>query len=258
MIAFTVPGSIDIRDQLPRASWTIGWRTLTTSITVHYNGPAVAPNKQSGAGLIAQLRADCAWQMQAGWGNTVNGADGLMYHLVIAADGQVYQTRDMSALLWHCGHADGNTNGLAIQLPLGDDQDATPAQVQALFRTLDALRGAYPVPAQRVLGHLEWKHATLCPGPKIQPRVEAYRAGLAPVVQPTVVPANVTKYQVISTDNLNVRQGPGVEFPIAGTLKPGSVMYVDVLKSNGWAHMARVANEQADLGFCALQYLKAV
>ena len=248
--------AVDIRDRLPRASWEIGRRPATTSITVHYNGPAVSPSKQTGEGLISQLIIDANWQMQPGWGGSTNGADGLMYHLVVAADGTIYQTRDLDSMLWHCGHQDGNTNGLALHLPLGDNQDATDVQWKAVLFALDTLRAAYNISFDRVVGHLEWKHATQCPGPNLMPRVQTYRSWAASNVQPTPIPANIGKFLVISPDALNVRQGPGMEFPIAGTLKPGSLVYVDLIKSNGWAHMARIPNEQADLGFVASGYLQ--
>src|SRR5438105_4643558 len=118
-------GVIDIRDKLPRASWTIGTRAATTSLTWHYSGPPVPPMRQYGDGLIDQLIADARWQMRPGWGGTVGGADGLMYHLVIASDGAAYQARDLDALLWHCAHADGNAHGLALHFPLGTNQAPT-------------------------------------------------------------------------------------------------------------------------------------
>ena len=48
-------GLIDIRDRLPRRAWIIGEREATTSLTWHWNGPAVHPERQHGAGLIEQL-----------------------------------------------------------------------------------------------------------------------------------------------------------------------------------------------------------
>jgi N-acetylmuramoyl-L-alanine amidase len=136
-------GVIDIRDKLPRANWSIGTRTATTSLTWHYNGPAVDPSCWSGARLMAQLIADAHWQMHPGWGGTVDGADGLMYHLIVAGDGAAYQARDLDALLWHCAHADGNAHGLALHFPLGTNQAPTAAQLATAFRVSDALRAQF-------------------------------------------------------------------------------------------------------------------
>jgi N-acetylmuramoyl-L-alanine amidase-like protein/SH3 domain-containing protein len=238
---------IDLRDRLPRAKWSIGTRRVTTSLTWHWNGPSVAPAHQYGNGLIDQLIADSNWQMRAGWGGTVNGADGLMYHLVFAADGQIYLTRDIDALLWHCAHAEGNSRGLALHFPLGIGQLPTVAQLSSAFRVSDLLRARYQITLNRMLGHLEWKHATACPGPALMAHLVAYRTGLTPIVSPTPVPAGLRRFQIAGV-TANVRQGPATTFPIAGTLKPGTIVYVDVEKA-GWIHMARIANEQADLGF---------
>lgn len=261
---FVYPGMVDIRALLPRAPWSIGRRPASTSITVHYSGPPVPDSMQRGGGLLAQLRVDATWQMQSGWGGTKAGSDGLQYHFVVDADGRTYQARDVDALLWHCGHQDGNTNGLSVHLPLGGEQDATPAQWEAGLALIGALRVRYGVSLRRVLGHQEWKHATLCPG-RLQPRVAAYRANLEPdPIKPTPAPG-LRRFQVRPELELpaRVRQSPhqhwpdGSEVGVAGRLKPGTIIYVDVVKADGesiggdsrWVHMARVPNEQADLGF---------
>lgn len=261
---FPYPGLVDWRAELPRASWRVGIRPATTSITIHYNGPAVAPFRQHGNELLIQLQGDARYQMRPGWGGTVNGAPGLMYHFVVGSDGQVYQTRDLDEILWHCAHADGNTNGLSVHFPLGGTQDATPEQWAAGIGLIDALRARYSIPLRRVYGHIEWKHATLCPG-RLQPRVEAYRAHLAPFTPHATSAPGLRRFIIKRslTAPARVRQAPATHWPdgsdvgVAGRLKPGTIMYVDVVKTDGealdgerrWVHMARVPNEQADLGF---------
>lgn len=248
---------IDLRDTLPRRDWTIGVRAETTSETWHYNGPAVPESRRAGAGLIAQLIADAEYQMRPGWGATKNGAPHLMYHFVFGGDGAIYLTSDIYEILWHCAHQDGNSNGLALHFPIGDNQAPTSAQLTSAIQVTDALRVRCSIPRARVLGHLEWKHATLCPGPVLMPMLRQYRGGQLPSVQPTPVPPGLRQFLLTCDAKANVRQGPGTSFPIAGTLKSGTTVYVDVTKLNGepvdgnrtWVHMARVANEQADLGF---------
>ena len=78
----------------------------------------------------------------------------------------------------------------------------------------------------------------------------AYRAPAQPFVPPTPTMAGLRRFRITCDGVANVRQGPGVGFPVAGTLKSGAIVFVDVLKDQ-WVHMARVANEQADLGFIA-------
>jgi hypothetical protein len=258
-------GAIDIRPQLPRQGWIIGIRDATTSLTWHWNGPAVAPERQHGAGLIWQLIADSAWQMQPGWGGTRNGAPHLMYTIVVDVLGTVYVTAGLDELLWHCAHADGNGRGLALHYPLGEGQQPTPIQLAAGIHVTEVLRDRYKIPRDRVVGHLEWKHATACPGPSLMAHVRAYRAGQLPFVAPTPTPPGLRKFEILPTLTLpaRVRQAPatrwpdGREVPIAGRLKPGTPIYVDVVKTDGelvngsrrWVHMARVEHEQADLGF---------
>lgn len=256
MTVLSLLGATDIRDQLPRADWRIGTRNATTSLTWHYNGPAVAPDHQAGAGLIAQLKGDAEWQMRKGWGGTVNGAPHLMYHLVIGRDGAMYQTADLYEQLWHCAHQDGNSRGLALHFPLGEGQAPSTAQMAAGFRASDLLRAQFNIPLNRVLGHLEWKHATACPGSILMRYLESYRTGVRPTVAPTPIPAELRRFEVTSTANANVRQGPGTSFPVAGRMKPGTILFVDAVKvgeavdgNHLWVHMARVPNEQADLGF---------
>jgi hypothetical protein len=253
---------IDIRARLPRAGWIIGNRLRTDSITLHWNGPAVPPARQRGAGVIQQLKADAEWQMRPGWGKTKHGAPHLMYHLCIDADGLIYQTADLNEQLWHCAHADGNANGLAFHFLVGEGQDVTPQQWLSGLHLIAASHDAYKVAKARVYGHLEWNNATACPGPKIMRRLLDYRAGAFDAPQPTVIPG-LRRFRIVNCTKANVRQAPGVTWPdgravpIAGTLKAGDIVFVDVVKDNGqavgkerrWVHMARVPNEQADLGF---------
>ena len=257
-------GVVDIRAKLPRAKWDIGVRQATTSLTWHYNGPSVPADRQFGDGLLAQLIGDARYQMRPGWGGTVNGADGLMYHLVVAADGTVYQTRDLEALLWHCAHADGNAKGLALHFPLGTGQAPTPAQLGSATRITTALCARYGIPLNRVLGHLEWRHMTACPGYILQGHIQSFRAGARPYIVPTVVPAGIRRWRIRADlgDVARVRQKParfeanGLEVPIAARLKPDTLVYVDAIKQgetiegkSDWVHMAKIVHEQADLVF---------
>ena len=257
---------IDLRDRLPHADWRIGTRPATTSLTIHYNGPAVPEYRRWGDGLIEQLINDANWQMRAGWGGTINGAPHLMYHIVVGADGQAYLTADITEMLWHCAHADGNTNGLSLHFALGQGQEPTAAQLRTGLWLTDVLVARAGLPRSRVLGHLEWKHATACPGPILMRELLAWRM-VAPTIVPTILPPHVRRFQINPDLGVpaRVRQAPrtrwddGNEVVVAGRMKPGTILFVDVVKDDGepigptanknWIHMARVPNEQADLGF---------
>lgn len=251
--------------QLPRRDCIIGTRSATDSITLHWNGPAVAPERQHGAGLLDQLTIDARWQMRPGWGGTVNGAPHLMYHFTVDAIGAIWQTANLDEILWHCAHTVGNSRGLAIHFPMGSGQDLTLVQWASGVQLVDALRRDYGTSRARVFGHLEWKHATACPGPRIMQRLYAYRLGADVVLPaPTVIPG-IRRFQVVCSDRANVRQGPGTAFATAGQLKSGAIIFSDGVKKGeaisgniGWAHMARVPNEQADLGFISMTLLEEV
>lgn len=268
-------GAIDISHLLPHDNWIIGERESTTSLTWHYNGPEVPSDRQHGEGLIDQLRADAEWQMRPGWGGTKDGAPHLMYHIAIDALGTIYvTTANIQEILWHCAHQEGNGRGIALHYPLGGKQEPTTAQLAAGIRVSDAIRARYKLDMRRVFGHLEWKHATACPGTSLMRHLAAYRDGRTPVIVPTPVPAGMRLFK-IKPDlgaNAQVRQAPrkhwpdGREVPVAGRLKPGTIIFVDVVKSDGeaiagdtrWVHMARVPHEQADLGFLSMTLLQEV
>ncbi len=261
---------VDLRSVLPHAGWIIGQRPKTTSLTWHWNGPKVAEERRAGQGLIDQLVADAAWQMRPGWGGTVNGAPHLMYHIVIDAAGTIYLACDLDEILWHCAHSDGNTNGLSIHYAIGEGQQPTPAQMTAGIQVTLMLASVYNIPNWRLLGHQEWKHATLCPGPDLMRQLVAFRSGAGAAVTPTIPPSGIRLFQInpALTAPARVRQAPrthwqdGREVIVAGKMKPGTVLYVDAdpiegFKRRGevvsgnpyWVHMARIPNEQADLGF---------
>ncbi len=249
---------VDIRHLLPAHDWKIGFRTQTTSLTWHWNGGPVPDAHRSGDGLIQQLINDSYWQMRPGWGGTINGAPHLMYHLCVGADGQAYQTSEITEQLWHAAHQDANSNGLSLHFVLGQGQEPTPAQLTTGLLLSDALRDIYRIPRQRILGHLEWKHATACPGPALMRELLAYRKQQAPLFAPVPPLKNIRRFR-LSLDlpfAARVRQGPGLSFPVATRLKPGTIVFVDITKRGEpvqgnptWLHMARIENEQADAGF---------
>lgn len=174
--------NIDVRPDLPlNPRWngaTIGTRGQTRFITLHYNGPEVPAERQSGPGLIQQLRIDLDWQTRAGWAGVPSGADGLQYHFVVGADGTVYQTRNENAQLWHCANGTGNAQSLSLHFPIGGQQEPTEAMWQAGVALVEHLRQKYSIPRGAVLGHLEWS-STSCPG-RLMPRIVGYRAKPVP------------------------------------------------------------------------------
>ncbi len=172
-----IAGLIDIRDQLTRNADGGPNETCPLAekrgVIVHYNGPTVHLDD------LAQLQADAAYHCAKDWGGGQRG-DGLMYHVAIGKHGEKWLCRDLDAVLWHCGAWPENRIALAVQVPIGDDQRATPAQLRALAEVCDDWLRASHGTRDDVKGHQEVS-ATSCPGTLMDDFVRPYRNGnLAP------------------------------------------------------------------------------
>jgi hypothetical protein len=252
---------------LKRGSWTIGRRERTTAQTLHWNGPAIAPSRLRGAGVMDQLRADVKWQTEPGWAGTARGADGLQYHTAVDADGVIYRCRDEDAKLWHCGHATGNAESLSLHLLLGRGQAPTEKQWRSTVWVMEDWRRRYNLPIARSFGHMEWTSSE-CPGLDVMRLLREYRGAPAKPPPAPSVPVGMRRFVVAlpQESRSTVRQGPSRAYAIAGHLRPGHVIYVDAVLPdergeviNGqraWAHMALVPDQQTDLGFVHLSALR--
>jgi len=232
----------DWRSKIPRKDWSIGIRSKTDAITIHYNGPEVATSNQSGSGLLNQMIADAQWQMRPGGLGSADGGDGIQYHYVIANDGLIYQLRDATAKLWHCGDSDGNAHSLSLHLPLGGSQNTTAVQWSATLNLIKALMTDWNVKNARVLGHLEWpQSSTICPGPIILPKLKAWRNDQESQGGVTHIIKDVAA--------ANIREGPGTTFPVAlggkAVMFPGDTLVYDAIikgqtigGDNRWLHLS--------------------
>jgi hypothetical protein len=214
----------DLRDKLPRAGWSIGHRHGSpTGATLHYNGPPVSLFGNP-AGELAQLAADARYHMRP----DVLGADGIQYTYAILSNGERCQLRDETAILWHSANAVGNNQHLAIHLPLGGAQRPTDAQWQAATLLFDELIGRYHWSGRSViLGHREWpssdgKPQKSCPGPIVFRQLQLWRGALPP--------QTITRYRVrFPFPIVNVRQGPGVQYKVAGVMHAGDLVAADAV-----------------------------
>ncbi|SRR5258706_3530015 len=190
---------LDYRDKLKRTSWSIGTRSRTRYLTLHYNGPAVGAfgNPQ---GEIKQLQFDATWHI----GSYLN-ADGIQYHGATLSDGTNLQLRDWQAKLWHCGNYVGNNESIAWTVVFGGMQRATEAQLDSLFNVvLPAFQREYGIFVVNVKGHREWKK-TLCPGTLYSSLLE-WRDNHQ-------VDSHLMWFETLV--NVNVREAPDVRSPIA-------------------------------------------
>lgn len=143
-------------------------------VIVHYNGPAVTrPGRE-------QLTIDASYHCHKDWSADGSGAygDGIMYHYAVDENGMIYQLRDADAVLWHCGYwgTPGNQDGTAVQVTIGEGQNATPAQLASLTQLVDWLRARDGFGPEMAKGHQE-VNPTACPGSLMQDFVYPYRAG---------------------------------------------------------------------------------
>jgi hypothetical protein len=175
---------IDIRQQLPRRPFAdhalagpFETRPMTEKrgLVVHYSGPPVTRRDDT----LAVLRSEAEYHVGKNWaraGEPPVLGDGLMYHVAIGADGAVYQCRDLECVLWHCGAWPQNALALAVHVPIGGEQRATPAQLASLARVCDEWRAATGTPLREIWGHQELS-PTSCPGTLMTDFIYPYRAG---------------------------------------------------------------------------------
>lgn len=211
----------DIRAELPTSSpRRPGRRKLPVqSVTLHYNGPPVSAFGNPAAEQRHIVKVDAPNHQQR------LAADSLQYHYCVLSDGAILLTRDPNLTAWHCGVTEGNETSLAVHLPLGGLQDATLVQWAATCRLFEALIAEHKLAGRQVVrGHREWKD-TLCPGPNLTRRLEAWRADGRPAGGLYRIRADVAA--------ANVREGPGTAFPVAlggrAQMWPGDVLDADAV-----------------------------
>lgn len=211
----------DARAKLPtiRARRPAPRAVPVASVTLHYNGPPVPGFGSPAREWRHVVQVDVPNHQQR------LSADSLQYHFVVLSDGAIHQTRDLELPAWHCGDAEGNRSSIAVHLPLGGTQDATPAQWAATERLFFALIAEYRLAGRTaVKGHDEWK-PTLCPGPQLRRRLQSWRTA-----QPSAGGLYRIRGDVAAA---NVREGPGRAFPIAlggrAVMWPGDMLDADAL-----------------------------
>lgn len=148
----------DIRDELPRTDWEIGRFEPKNSRTYHWNGPALPTD----VGALDLIFGDAYYHVSKDWSPEpgIQGGDGIMYHKLIAPNGDLYIARDPDAVLWACGSALGNAQSEHVQVMCGVGQSPTAAQ----FVTMRRLEREEPL--GETYPHRIWSN-TSCPGPEI-------------------------------------------------------------------------------------------
>lgn len=242
----TMPlAALEIRDLRPRLDVKPGRRSRrrregrVTGATLHYNGPPVPGFGTPSRELRQLTHVDVPWQQRS------LNADSLMYHFAVLSNGEIWQTRDLDLIAWHCRDSEGNEHHLAVHLPLGGMQRPTAAQWDATVSLFDAIMDEYGLEARGVIkGHLEWT-STECPGPILMHRLRQWRAG-GPGGTAERDSAGMFRIRR-DISAARVRTAPTRESPVAldgrARMYPGDVLDADhvvegeaIGSENRWAH----------------------
>lgn len=170
-------------------------------------------------------------------------------HIYCAPDG-IWLATPLSLIGIHAGRGNGSVAqgwySIGIEM-VGDFDRAVPSGAvwERTRAVLGGLQARVGRPLASVLSfHRDWTNAKSCPGHMVT----------RPWVLEQFVDACVRKVRVTSGE-LNIRQGPGANYPIVARLRYGDVVEVDSEKSEGhgvWWHMR---NEQ---GFIHSAYTEEV
>lgn len=159
----------DIRNSLPRNGTQDSPHTVgqIQKIIVHHDAEWRSADYDSVQRYISQARY-----------HINSGEDGLQYHYKIDNVGEVFQCRDLTDTLWHCGNYPINRTSIAICVD-GNFQNQMPTREQfiALKNLLDELctkHPEFPADEGQVFGHQEVA-ATACPGNNLIGFIKGYR-----------------------------------------------------------------------------------
>jgi hypothetical protein len=141
------------------------------NITIHHDAltPFYATDAASTQARIELIRSS---HRQKNWAD-------IGYHFAIDRSGRVYEAR---SIRFQGAHVKDHNEGNIGILCLGNFEVQWPSeqQLNALAVHARTLRRKYNVPANAVVTHREWRGAqTLCPGGRLQTKVEVLRANKA-------------------------------------------------------------------------------
>jgi len=155
----------------PEAAYRSRRHQAITGLTVHHQGETW----QAGADVAAYLRRLQQWsRRERAWVD-------VPYHYIVAPDGAVYAGRDPQ---WAGdSNTDYNTLGQLQVMLLGnfEEQQPSPAQLQATARLLGQLLALHGLAPDRIRAHRHHTTQTVCPGEQLMLVFEDLRAQAAAV-----------------------------------------------------------------------------
>lgn len=169
-----------IADQLPsRGRWPQRELGEVTDITIHHTAAPVSQTPEQ----IAAFHLNKHRMLAKSHGvkqSRPRPWPAIAYHYLVYPDGTVLQTLDDSANSWHNGY--NNTHALGVCM-VGNFEKTEPTEIQLrnMLLLVAALKALYPS-VKYLMGHREYKKATLCPGANVD--MNALRAAVKLEVNP--------------------------------------------------------------------------
>jgi len=199
-------------------------------------------------------------------------ASGVSTHYLIGIDGMICNLVDETEQAWHAGvsfwrgRTDLNRYSIGIEIAnrtgakgfKGNDPytEVQLATVAALVQNICARRHI-PIDRQHIVMHRE-----IAPRRKSDPCGDWDMDGFMRRLGGTAGALEDDAYYVIPS-RVNIRQGPGTNFPIAAQALRGQKLYIDtvvhgekLMGSDLWCHMRRMPPYQYDLGFIKVELLR--
>jgi hypothetical protein len=199
-------GVLDVRQKLYRNSRGGPKRSVPLAskrgLIVHWYGETVGNDDMAALVSASSYHAITKdWSPEVG----IQHGDGLMYHLAVGQDGQLYWCRDIEAVLWHCGAWPENEIALAVLVLCAANRPPTLQQYAGLRTVVDRWRTIGHTDRPGVKGHLEVSSNT-CPGPDLMRWVRGYRGEVdAPATPDEVLEA----YWQANRARLGEKRKPG-------------------------------------------------
>lgn len=189
-------------------------------------------------------------------------------HCFVGYNGDIWQSVEFADIAWHCGAKKyqhpkcRNSNSIGIEMctkttgstNVADEnwyfEDAT---VNSTINLVKELMIKYNIPVENVIRHYDVT-GKVCPAPYVfnkgKHTWDKFIDALKPTVKEQPIDENSENVRVrIDIDNLNIRTGPGTNYPVTGKFT-GKGTFTIVKIQNGWGKL------KSGAGWISLAYAK--
>ncbi len=171
---------LDIIGEMPVATWnaleTRGLGDIAYIVNHWDGGENVFPALYD---PIAYYQWEARYHINKDWSWAEPGLQGgysIMYHLKVARDGRIFQTRPFEHICWAAMGA--NRRGVQVCWDTNGKSGLTEQQRAVFPSLMDLLTGKFSLPHSQVWGHGEmtWLgNSTECAGPELLQLIQTYR-----------------------------------------------------------------------------------